>query len=153
MPSATLAADVVMLGRQAARVFRLTRRKLLVMVKEPRAGTREDGCCWRRGAVGSKFPMIELRVHRSHRPRQPLKRSTVMAALAHELAHLKIDAHNAQHGELTRKIAGWLREQGQPVSHVLHSNTGSVFLPAHKKSQRARSRTFRRAWQRPAARS
>lgn len=150
MASATVAADALRLGRRAARVFRLTRRKLMVVPKESKRGMREDGCCY---TLGLHWAVIELRLHRTHRPRQPLKRSTIMAALAHELAHLKVGDHNAAHGELTRKLASWLREQGQPVGHVLHSNTAAAFLPIEQQSKRARKRRFKRGWQRPVTRS
>jgi hypothetical protein len=153
MSSATVLADALSLARKASRAFGLTRRRLLVVPKEPKRGMREDGCCFRQGPKRLKWAVIELRVHRSHRPRQALKRSTIMAALAHELAHLKVDDHNAAHGELTRKIAGWLKEQGQPVGHVLHSNTATAFLPLHKQPKRARIRRFKRGWARAVARS
>jgi len=153
MPSATVLADALSLARRASKVFGLTRRRLLVVPKEPVRGMREDGCCYKHGPLGLKWVVIELRVHRSHRPRQALKRSTIMAALAHELAHLKVDDHNAAHGELTRKIASWLKEQGQPVGHVLHSNTATAFLPLDQQPKRARQRRFKRGWKRPAARS
>lgn len=153
MADATVMAAAQQLAQRAAKQFALTKRRILVRAKAPVSSMREDGCCWRQGPPGISAVVIELRLHRANRPRQSLKRSTIMACLAHELAHLKHDNHDAQHGELTRELASYLRSQGQPVSHVLHSNTATAFLPAHKKSKRARKRRFKRAWKRPAART
>lgn len=149
MASATLWTDVVRLGWKAARRFRLTRRRIVFEPIMPRPGLAADGGCYRRGPEGSSLPHIYLRIHRVNRPRQALRRSTVMAALAHELAHMRYDVHGAEHGELTREIATWLRAEGQPVAHVLHANTGKSFLPKRLRSKRMQSRQFRRAWKKP----
>lgn len=149
MPSATLWVDIVRLGRKAARHFKLTSRRIVFEPIMPRPGLAADGGCHKHGPLGSQLPHIYLRVFRVNRPRSPLRRSTIMASLAHELAHLRHDDHLAPHGELTRQIAAWLKEQGQPVGHVLHGNTGKSFLPAHLKSKKMNKRRFRRAWKRP----
>lgn len=139
--SVTLWADVVRLSRAAARRFRL--RLTRVEAYGPHRQRRLDGRCWQRKGI------IQLRVHRVGRVNSALSRGTIMATLAHELAHLNgwrrqgYD-HGSDHGELTRRIAAWLRAQGQPVWHVLHSGSAIVGMP-----RSADRPAFKRAWKRP----
>lgn len=149
MASAVVWADVVALGHRAARAFKLTRRKRLRFEPMPtNRKTVHDGDC------APYAGLIRLRLHRIGRPSQPLSRSSIMAALAHELAHLAGKDrlgrmgydHGAEHGELTRRIAQWLREQGQPVGHKLHTGVA-------RSRRRKRAPKFRRAWKRPKARA
>lgn len=141
MASAVVWADVVQLGRRAAQHFHLP--KAARMRFEPlrvTRTTRADGRCWPSTGV------IKLRLHRVGKPRQSLQRSTIMAALAHELAHLPGYDHGAKHGDLTRRIAAWLREQGQPVAHKLFDGVGRNPLKPRKTQ-------FSYAWKRPKART
>lgn len=135
MANAVVWTDVVRLGRRAAHHFNLPYRKRLRFEPLPvRKGSAVDGDC----DVSSG--LVRIRVHRIGRPTQALTRSTIMATLAHELAHFAEPNHEAGHGELTRQIAAWLRAQGQPVSHILHDVS----------NPKARiKRTFRRAWKNP----
>ena len=66
-----------------------------------------------------KYPAsIKLRLHRFHRPNQALAPSTVMATLAHEIAHLTKGCwdHGPAHRAKTREVAEWIRGLGYPVS-------------------------------------
>lgn len=131
MADATVWRDAVVLGRKAARVHKLPRAKHVRF--EPLAyhpGTKLDGDCHPQRGV------IRLRLWRINRPRKSLSRAMIFATVAHELAHLRCPNHDEAHGELTRTLARWFREQGQPVAHRLHS---SSFEPLKK------VRT-RRAW-------
>lgn len=87
---------------------------------------------------------IQLRVWRLGKPGAVMKASTITAALVHELAHFGGGreglGHGAEHGELTRQIAEWFKEQGFAVAHTLHSTND----PA-----KPRKVAFRRAWKRP----
>ena len=134
MASATVWHDVVVLGRRAARAFRLPYVRRLRFEPIPhRPSLRLDGLCW------PVKGLVMIRLQRVGRPTQPLRRSTIMATLAHELAHLREPNHDRAHGDLTRLIAAWLRLRGQPVAHRLHSGTG--------RSRRARGAPgFKRAW-------
>jgi hypothetical protein len=130
-------ADVVELGRRAARHFKLRRAATLrIEPMRPLRRTRADGRCW------PYLGRIVLRVHRVGRPRQSLRHSTVMAALAHELAHLPGYGHDAKHGDLTRRIAAWLREQRQPVAHKLFDGVG-------RDPRKPRQTRFSYSWKRP----
>lgn len=148
MANATVWTDAVELARRAVSQFELTRRRL-IFEPMPRGATK-DGICWPAGEPGSSYATIYIRVHRVGKPRQAIQRSTIMAALAHELAHLRHPGHDADHGELTRQIAAWLKEQGEPVSHIIHSGTHRTFLPRHLVPVK---RTFKRAWKRPKPRA
>jgi hypothetical protein len=137
MASAIVWADVVELGRRAAKHFKLPRAaKLRFEPMRLAKNVRIDGRCW------PTLGVIRLRLHRVGKVRQSLRRSTIMAALAHELAHLPVYDHGAEHGELTRKIADWLREQGQPVAHRLFFGVGRN--PAKPMKTR-----FSYAWKKP----
>lgn len=117
----------------AAVHFGLRLRGLRIAPEHPHPGRRDDGGCW------PNTGRIVVRLHRVGRPRQPLQVSTVMATLAHELAHLRCSTHDAAHGSLTREIAAWFKAQGFPVAHKLHSNAGG----------RRDRVSFKRAWKRP----
>jgi len=106
--------DVVRLGFHAARQFKLPGIQRLKFEQKP-IGSSEFG------DYSSRTKTLRIRLHRLGRVTRLLTRSTIMATLAHELAHMKGLEHNAAHGELTRQIADWLRTQGQPVGHQLHS--------------------------------
>lgn len=138
--SAVVWADVVELGRRAAYHFRLRHGRGATKLRfEPMRltrSTRADGRCWPKSGV------IRLRVHRVGKLRQSLRSSTIMAALAHELAHLPGYDHGAKHGNLTRRIADWLREQGQPVAHKLFDGVGRNPL-------KPRKTRFSYAWKKP----
>lgn len=134
MASATCWHDVVVLGRRAARTFKLPRAKRLRFEPVPyHPGTQRDADC--QPASG----LIRLRLWRINRPRKSLSRAMIFASLAHELAHLKCPNHDAAHGELTRELAQWFKVQGQPVAHRIHS---SSFQPLTKVR-------YRKAWKRP----
>lgn len=128
---ATVWADVVQLGHRAAKFFKLPGRKRLRFEPMPkRKGISMDGDC--DPATG----ILRLRLQQKNRINRPLSRSTIMASLAHELSHLKEPEHGAACGELTRRIATWLKEQGQPVSHRLHVASGPrpAIRPKYKKA-------------------
>lgn len=132
-PTVTAWAQIHRAGVAAAVHFGLRLRGLRIEPEYPNRRLRDDGGCW------PHTGRIRLRVHRVGRPHSPLAVSTIMATLAHELAHLRCLTHDAAHGSLTRDIAAWFRAQGLPVAHKLHSNTGG----------RKRRVTFKRAWKRP----
>lgn len=136
MASVVTWADVVYLGRRAARHFKLSKLPVDFEPFSPRSRTRIDGRCH------VKRALIMLRLHRVGKPHQSLGRSTIMATLAHELAHLRDLDHGPQHGNLTREIADWLRTQGQPVSHKLFDGVGRNPLKPRKTQ-------FSYAWKRP----
>lgn len=128
MACATVWRDVVVLGRKAARVHGLRHAKRLRF--EPLAyhpGTLLDGDCTPTNGV------IRLRLWRINRPRKSLSRAMIFATVAHEMAHLRYGDHDERHGELTRTLARWFREQGQPVAHRLHS---SSYRPLEKVNAR-----------------
>ena len=115
MANATIWADLHALGAKAAKRFGLPKAFRLAPLPK-RSRCKIDGDCSRRGS-------IRLRVHRYHRPNQALKRSTILATFAHELAHLREWEHGAAHRALAREIAEWIREQGHPVSARLFKGT------------------------------
>jgi hypothetical protein len=145
----TIWAEVVRLARRAARRFSLLpdAEKLWIDAYEPHRTREQDGEC-RTREFDKNLPRgmarIIVRLHRAHRIRTPLAVSTVMGTLAHELAHLKVTGHGADHGELTREIAAWMRTQGVPVTRLLHSASSLVGLPATP-----RRAMFKRAWKYP----
>lgn len=133
MTDVTIWTDVVAFGREAIRRFELWPAPFQVIF-DPLPDQRHrkaDGFCHDE----KNPPVIEIRLHCVGHRRRPLRRSTIMATLAHELAHLREPRHNAGHGDLVREIATWLRENGQPVSKRIHS-TMSEKLDGG----------FRRAW-------
>lgn len=137
----TLWVDVVHLGRRAAQRFRLRLQRIEAF--GPHRARSKDGECHVRLGI------VRLRLHRVGRVHAPLARGTIMSTLAHELAHLRgwdhpSYDHGPQHGELARRIAAWLRKQGQPVWHVLHSGSAIVGTPPSRWRP-----AFKRAWKRP----
>ncbi|MGH8899427.1 MAG: hypothetical protein ACRDZ4_20975 [Egibacteraceae bacterium] len=111
--SAVLWTDLYELTVAACRRFGLVEPILEPMTRRRRC--KMDGDCVR---GPGRTPVVRLRLHRYHRPRQALARSTIMATLAHELAHLAAGCwnHGRAHDAMAQAIAAWLREQGQPVS-------------------------------------
>jgi hypothetical protein len=98
-----------------------------------RNGEALDGRCY-----PGRTRLVQLRVHVRHRPRVSLRRSTIMATVVHELAHLREVNHDAAFGAFTREVAEYVRGLGQPVAHKLY---GSM-------SRRMRV-TYRRSWKDP----
>lgn len=145
MASAVVWATVVNLGRRAAKKFHLRPHGARLSF-EPFRLQRNltiDGRCW------VKRGLIQIRVHRTGRPTQSLTSSTIMATLAHELAHLPGKghgslAHGKEHGELSRQIAEWMRSEGAAVSRVLHSGSSNAGMPASPNRP-----LYKRAWKRP----
>lgn len=120
--NATIWTDLRALYNQAALVFGLPPHTLIEpLMKKP--GLLCDGMA-SPARRGSK-PCIWLRVHRTHRPRQALKRSTIMATFAHEMAHLLPNcfAHGPEHLAKTKEIAEWLRARGEVVYVKLNRGT------------------------------
>lgn len=70
-------------------------------------------------------PRIQLRLNRYRRPSQALKPSTVMATLAHEIAHFVKGGwdHGPEHRRITREVAQWIRGQGYDVAPQLFAGT------------------------------
>jgi hypothetical protein len=117
--SATVWAEIHAVSKRICRRFGLR----WPLVFEPLVGTvkcrdyrtqtfgecvRKEGCT----------PEIRLRVHVAGKPRRALRRSTIFAILAHELAHLhdRSMRHDERHAQLTREIAAWLKAEGYPVA-------------------------------------
>lgn len=123
MPNATVWTELHDLAARASAKFG-TPKDILFEPLLPRNRAKMDGQSWR---YPGGTPMIQLRVHRYHRPRQSLRRSTIMATFAHELAHLGAWGERPEHGPkwrvLVEDIAAWLRGQGQPVSTNLRHGT------------------------------
>ena len=116
---ALLWLDLVELLEAAKTRFGLP-RDLRLSPTRRRAGTTMDG-------KADKYPpRIQLRLYRYNRPNQAFAVSTVMAILAHELAHFVKGGwdHGPEHRRITREVAAWIREQGYPVSTQLFAGTG-----------------------------
>ncbi len=122
MASAVIWTDLHELYDKAAPRFRLPPHTIFKPLLT-RWRCKKDGEAYK-AERGSK-PTVWIRVHRYHRPKEPLKRSTIMATFAHEIAHLAPGCwdHGPAHRAKTEEIAAWLREQGQPVGTVLHRGT------------------------------
>ena len=116
---ALLWLDLVELVDRAVTRFKLTRSPILEPIRR-RSGITMDG-------KADKYPpRIQLRLYRYNRPNQAFAMSTVMAILAHELAHFVKGGwdHGPEHRRITREVAAWIREQGYPVSTQLFAGTG-----------------------------
>lgn len=61
--------------------------------------------------------IIKIRIHQYGRPNRPLKTSTILNTLAHELAHLKYWNHGEQHTEFTKEIIDYMESLGYDVLH------------------------------------
>lgn len=136
MTDVTIWTDVVALGRRIVREFDLYPAPKQV-VFEPLSDhpqRRADGFCH----DDTNPPKVEIRLHCVGKRRRPLRRSTIMSTLAHELAHFRCPRHDAEHGELTREIAAWLKAHGQTVSRRMHSQMSETLKGG-----------FRRAWKKP----
>lgn len=94
MSSILVWREVAVLARRAQKRFGL-RTYTIGPETHPRA--RRYGACSEAGA-------ITLRVHVLGRPSRPLKRSTILRTLAHELAHLREWDHGRAHRALTQEI-------------------------------------------------
>jgi hypothetical protein len=141
---ATIWRDAVVLSRRAAKAFGLRHAARLHVEPLPyHPGTLLDGDCQPDRGV------IRLRLWRLNRPRRSLSRAMIFATLVHELAHLRWPDHDERHGELTRQLAAWFREQGQPVAHRLHS---SSYRPLEKVTARIAWKGGRRRAHREAKR-
>lgn len=100
--------DLLVLAKRAERRFGLRFDRLEPMT-DLRA--RMYGDCCPKG-------VIRLRVHQLHRPSRPLRWSTVLYYLAHELAHTHPEGwnHGPRHRELQRAILAFWR--GEPHDGV-----------------------------------
>lgn len=123
MHSAVLWVDIHEIAERAAKAFGL-RWPIIIEPWMPKTRTKDSGQTRR----GNHTPTILIRVHRYHRPRQQLKRSYILATLAHELAHChpKGWEHGANHREITLRIARWMRAEGYEVAMnmLFHSPWG-----------------------------
>lgn len=73
--------------------------------------------CWgseRFSDANCKQKNISIRIHQLNSNR-PLARSTIVDTLAHELAHLRVWAHNAEHTALTAEIKEFIVQAGYKV--------------------------------------
>jgi hypothetical protein len=133
MPSVVLWTELDELAVKAAKLFGF--RPPILVPTHRRYRCKRDGF-----ATNGRQPVIELRVHRYHRPRQALKRSAIMATFAHELAHLAPGCweHGAAHCAKTREIATWLIEQGQPV-WIGCLNFGSYYTGTRRRQKRRKN--------------
>jgi hypothetical protein len=124
VPSVTLWTELHAIALRAARRFG-TPRRVVIKPLLTHGRPKKDGDALRQAQA---TPQVRIRVHRYHRPRQALKRSTIMATFAHELAHLATWEEKPAHGPrwwaLAREIAAWLRDvERQPVSSQLRHGT------------------------------
>jgi hypothetical protein len=138
MNNVTLWPELVQLAHKASRRFKLGVLRVEPFLLDERV--KIDADCNVTDCI------IRIRLHRIGRRHQPLARSTIFASLAHELAHLRVPEHSREHGDLTRRIAAWFREMGQPVSHVVHSGSNA-------KAKRKRRTSYKRAWLDPRPRT
>lgn len=116
---ALLWLDLAELLDRAKSRFRLPAGIRLEPVRRRYTHTRMDGNAHRYP------PRIQLRLHRVNRPRRAVSPSTIMATLAHEIAHFVRGGwdHGPTHRKHTREVAAWIREQGYPVAPRLFSGT------------------------------
>jgi len=129
--NATIWTDLHELAEKAAKKFKLPTSIIIEPMPKPRRGdgdnTRQPGAT----------PLIRIRVHRVGRPRQALKTTTILATLAHELAHLKYWDHGKEQYHLTHEIADFFREEGHEVANKLHApmwGESKSLAPGLKKS-------------------
>lgn len=62
-----------------------------------------------------KEKIIKIRIHQLNRPNAPLKTSTILHTLAHELAHLRQWEHGKAHRAFTKEIIQFMQELGYDV--------------------------------------
>jgi hypothetical protein len=129
MAGAVIWTDIHVVAHKVCRHFGLGKTPVFEPLQH-RRGEALDGRCW-----PGRSRLVQLRVHVRHRPRVSLRRSTIMATVVHELAHLREGDHDAAFGAFAREVAAYVRTLGQPVGHKLY---GSM-------SRRMRV-TYRRSW-------
>ena len=129
--NATIWTHLHELADKAARKFQLPTS---IIIEPMPARYRGDGDNTRQpGAT----PLIRIRVHRVGRPHQSLKTTTILATLAHELAHLKYWDHGKEQYHLTHEIANFFREEGHEVASKLHApmwGESRALAPGRKKN-------------------
>jgi len=139
MADATVWHDIFIISQKVTRHFGL-KRKLRFEPILAFTCARMDGDCLKSSGL------IRLRVHRitkgkdgtwKRSNRGAVARSTIMASLGHELAHLRIDDHGPKFREFTLEIANFIRSLGEPVSRKIH---GPSFGPSHYNKSKKRSR-------------
>jgi len=128
---ATVWTDLQGLVASLTRAFSLEAEPILEAF-DRRRRRKSDGDCLR--TVGTT-PIVRVRVHRFHRPRQALSRSTIFAAFAHEMAHLAPGCwrHGERHDAKTREIAVWILARGYPVSRSLKHGSHPFAYKRRKK--------------------
>lgn len=132
MASATIWTDIHLIATKVCRHFGLGKVPRFEPL-QPRNGEALDGRCW-----PGRSRLVQLRVHVRHQPRRSLRRSTIMATVVHELAHLRELGHDEAFGAFAREVAEYVRGLGHPVAHKLY---GSM-------SRRMRV-SYRRSWKDP----
>ena len=62
-----------------------------------------------------KEKVIRIRIHQLNRPNRPLKTTTILDTLAHELAHLRNWNHGEAHREFQAEIIDFIKSLGYTV--------------------------------------
>jgi hypothetical protein len=133
MADATVWHDIHVIAQKVAKRFGL-KNNLRFEPIPASTGARRDGDCTK-GSYSTQEGLIRIRVHRIKKgedgtwkkARGSVKRSTILASLAHELAHLRLYEHGPEFRAFTLEIADYIRSLGEPVSNKLH---GPSFGPS-----------------------
>lgn len=82
--------------------------------------------------------IIRIRLHQVHRKNRPLKLSTIVDTLAHEMAHLAYWDHSLEHHEFQKRILDYIQSIGynvkalKPKAYACKNSTRKGRRRAHK---------------------
>jgi hypothetical protein len=114
--------DIVDIAQKVCRKYNLKYGQILPCTSKTYRSFGETAPCPRCcnslvfDGANCKEKIIKIRIHQLNRVNRPLKTSTILNTLAHELAHLKYWDHGREHLNFTKEIVQYIADLGYEVA-------------------------------------